>query len=187
MRLQKISFQVVSVKCFMSLTRVFEQWFCVGKENCSRVRRYYGLVKDMSNNVRRAVLENQAPSSGNSAGLFRYYSLAAQMRFMVILYMKIEWTFSNSNYKMLLMSCFPFDMKRLKICKKMIQLFYIVCICICVCICPNVPLKRNLEKDKCLSLVISQGFLTCESKAANSSFQPSFTCAVSRLQLHSAT
>lgn len=78
---------------------------------------------------------------------------------------------------MLLMSHFPFNMKRLKICQKMIQLLYIVCICICAFICPNVPQGETQKKDKCLCLDISQDLLTCESKAAKSSFQPSFTCA----------
>jgi len=51
---------VASVKCFMSMARVFEQWLCIGKGNRSHVRRYYRLVKGVSNNIRSAVLETQA-------------------------------------------------------------------------------------------------------------------------------
>lgn len=173
MRLQKNLFPSGLLKCFVRLGRVFEQWLRTRKENCSQVRSCYRLMKDLSNNIQRAVLENQAPASGNSAGLPRYYAVVAQMHFMVILYMEIEWIFRLSNYKMLLMSHFPFNMKRLKICQKMIQLLYIVCICICAFICPNVPHGETQKRiNVCVwtylkaSLLVNQRLLKAASSPA---------------------
>lgn len=81
-------------------------------------------------------------------------------------------SFRLNSQKMFSVSHFPFNMRRLEICKEII--FYIVCICICVCICSNASPKRNLENNS-VSLDISTVPLTCEGKAAKSSFQPSPT------------
>lgn len=149
------------------------------------------MVKDLSENIRRAPLEPQDLTWGNSAGLFWYYSCAAQTHFAEILLMEIKWAFSNRVIKKCWCLVFLLIWRGWKSAENYsFFFFFIACICICVCISPNIASKKKTEKDE---NTISQVLLTHLSKTDKTSLQPSLTfsklhliCSLS-LQVHCAT